>query len=95
MNRGAVDSLDPRREWWVPAVIAPERDWLAAPGCTRGARYLVHPETLAPTCDDFRPFPSRLDCLNWVMSRRLDLTHALPGAMVCAVRLDRWLLGLE
>ena len=64
-------------------------------GCKRGARYLVHPDDLTPTRDDFTPFNSRLECLNWIMLRRSDLTRALPGAMVRAVRLDRWLLGLE
>ena len=95
MRRAEVEGLDARHEWWVAAVVAPRRDWSAAPGCVRGARYLVHAETLAPTRDDFSPFVSRLDCLNWIMRRRADLTQALPGAVVRAVRLERWLLGLE
>ena len=95
MRRDEVESLDAHLEWWVPAVAAPERDWSAAPGCTRGARYLVHPEDLTPTRDDFTPFNSRLECLNWIMLNRSDLTRALPGAVVRAVRLDRWLLGLD
>lgn len=95
MRLSAIESLDPHREWWVACVVAPVRDWSAAPGCTRGARYLLDPETLAPSRDAFDTFESRLACLNWIMSRRGDLTRALPGAVVRAVRLERWLLGLE
>lgn len=95
MRRDEVEGLDAHVDWWVPAVVAPVRDWPPAPGCNRGARYLVHPGSLTPTRDDFTPFDSRLACLNWIMSRRSDLTTALPGAVIRAVRLDRWLLGLD
>jgi len=45
--------------------------------------------------DAFVPFDSRLSCLHWIMHHRSALNETLPGAAVRAVRLDRWLLGLE
>jgi len=95
MRKQQVDSLDPHREWWAVAVEAPERDWPAAPGCRRGARFLLKAETLSPSRDEFDPFESRLACLQWIMAHRLELAQALPGAAAHPVRLDRWLLGLE
>ncbi len=94
MHRRAVDSLDAKRTYWVPAVVSPERNWAGAPGCHRGARYLVNPETLRASRDEFDPFESRLSCLNWIMHHRAELNATLPGATVRAVLLDRWLLGL-
>jgi hypothetical protein len=95
MQRSEVDQLDPSRTWWVPAVVSPQRDWSGAPGCRRGARYLIDPGTLRTTRDDFEPFPSELTCLHWIMKNRSGLNRSLPGAAIKAVRLDRWLLGLD
>ena len=95
MRRRDVDSLDCRRAWWVPAVVSPQRDWAGDPGCRKGARYLVDRATLRASRDEFTPFDSRLSCLSWIMSHRAELNRALPGAEVRAVRLDRWLLGME
>jgi hypothetical protein len=41
MRAAEVDTLDAARTWWVPAVRAPRRDWAGAPGCRRGARFLI------------------------------------------------------
>jgi hypothetical protein len=95
LQRSEVDQLDPGRTWWVPAVVSPERNWAGAPGCRRGARYLVDPATLGATRDDFRPFETELICLHWIMKNRSGLNRCLPGASIKAVRLDRWLLGLD
>jgi hypothetical protein len=95
MLRSEIGRLDPTRDWWVAAVVSPERDWAGAPGCRRGARFLVSGETLRASRDAFDPFESELTCLEWIMRRRADLNRALPGASVRAVRLDRWLLGLD
>ena len=95
MRRSDVDLLDPRRTYWVPAVVAPHRNWCAAPGCRSGARFLVDAETLRPTREQFEPFDSQLNCLSWIMSRRSDLNQSLAGVRVRPVPLDRWLLGLE
>ena len=95
MHRRDVEGLDARRTWWVPVVVSPERDWPGAPGCRRGARYMVDAQTLRASREAFDPFGSRLDCLQWIMSHRGELNATLPGAAVRAVRLDRWLLGLE
>jgi hypothetical protein len=95
MHRRDVDGLDPRRAYWVPAVVSPRRDWAGAPGCRRGARFLVDRATLSASRDSFDPFDSQLNCLQWIMRHRAELHQALPGAAVRAVRLDRWLLGLD
>ena len=95
MKRHDVEGLDRRAEHWVAAVVSPQRDWLAMPGCRRGARFLVNGETLRPTRDEFDDFDSQLSCLQWIMRHRADLNHAMPGAPIRAVRLDRWLLGLD
>jgi hypothetical protein len=95
MHRYEIERLDPTRTYWVPAVVSPERDWAGAPGCHRGARYVVDPETLRASRDEFGPFDSKLSCLHWIMRHRVDLNRTLPGAGVRAVPLDRWLLGLE
>lgn len=95
MHRRDVDRLDPRQGYWVPAIVSPRRDWAGAPGCRRGARFIVNAATLATSREEFSPFDSQLDCLEWVMSNRADLNRALPGGTIRVVRLDRWLLGLE
>ena len=95
MHSADVDLLDCRRTYWVPAVLAPCGDWSAAPGCCEGARFLIDRHTLRPVRDDFAAFASKLACLSWMMRHRGRLARALPGGRVIAVRLDRWLLGLE
>ena len=95
MRRCEVDGLDPTRTYWVPAVVAPHRDWAGAPGCRRGARFVVDRETLRASRDEFSPFDSELSCLHWIMRHRSELNRTLPGAPIRAVKLDRWLLGLE
>jgi hypothetical protein len=95
MHRREVDRLDARRTWWVPATISPRRDWPGAPGCRRGARFMVDRATLSASRDLFDPFDSRSSCLEWMMRHRAELERAMPGARIRAVRLDRWLLGLE
>ena len=95
MHRRRVDALDPGRTYWVTAVVSPERNWAGAPGCRRGARFLVDGRTFRSSRDEFETFETRLGCLRWIMSHRAELNAALPGAEVRAVQLDRWLLGLE
>lgn len=95
MRSRDVDRLDSRRTYWVPAVVAPDRDWAAAPGCRRGARFIVERHSLRPCRDQFAAFGSRLSCLRWILRHRAQLNRALPGARVRAVALDRWLLGLD
>jgi hypothetical protein len=95
MHRHEVDRLDSTRTYWVPAVVSPSRNWPGAPGCTRGARFMVHSETLRASRDQFDTFDSELSCLQWIMRNRLQLNQSLPGASIRAVRLDQWLLGLE
>jgi hypothetical protein len=95
MHRHDVDRLDSRRKYWVPAVVAPNRDWTGAPGCRGGARFLVDRQSLRPSRDEFAAFSSQLSCLKWIMRNRSSLNRTLPGARVRAVALDRWLLGLE
>jgi hypothetical protein len=95
MHRNQVDSLGPAQGYWIPAVVSPERDWPGAPGCRRGARFMVDCETLAVSRDAFEPFDSQSSCLQWIMRHRAELNLAMPRATVRAVRLDRWLLGLE
>ena len=95
MHRRDVDGLDPHRTYWIPVVVSPERDWAGAPGCRRGARYMVDVETLHVSRDAFDAFDSRAGCLQWILQHRGELNSTLPGAAVRAVRLDRWLLGLE
>ena len=95
MRRCDVDQLDSSRSYWVPAVASPRRDWAGAPGCRKGARFLVDAETLRVTRDEFATFETRLGCLDWIMRHRADLERALPGASIRPVPLDRWLLGLE
>jgi hypothetical protein len=95
MHRCDVDRLDPARTYWVPAVVSPQRDWAASPGCRRGARFLVDGRTLRPTRDSFETFDSEFACLGWIMRHRGQLNRSLGGVRIRAVPLDRWLLGLE
>ena len=95
MHRRDVECLDTHRTWWIPVVVAPERDWPGAAGSRRGARYMVDRETCRASRDAFEPFDSRLSCLDWIMRHRARLNETLPGATVRPARLDRWLLGLE
>ena len=95
MHRCEVDRLDPTRTWWVPSVVSPQRDWAGAPGCRRGARFMVDSRTLHASRDEFTAFDSRAGCLTWIIGHRTDLNRNLPGAEIRAVKLDRWLLGLD
>ena len=95
MHRRHVDRLDSKRTYWVPTVVAPQRDWAAVPGCHGGARFLVDRHTLRPSRDEFAAFNTELSCLKWILRHRIKLNRTLPGARVRAVPLDRWLLGLE
>lgn len=95
MRRSDVDLLDSRRAYWVPSVVAPCRDWAAAPGCFRGSRFLVDRHTLHASRSEFAAFASKPACQRWVMRHRIELNAALPDARIAVVRLDRWLLGLD
>lgn len=95
MHRCDVDRLDSRRAYWVPAVVAPARNWEGAPGCRPGARFMVDRRTFRTSRDEFVAFNSQLSCLRWIMRNRTQLNRRLPGARIRAVKLDRWLLGLE
>ena len=86
--------LDPTRPHWVPAVVAPRRDWAGRPGCRRGARFLIGARDLRPGDGDFAHFDSRAECLRWIMTHRDALARTAPGARVEAVDLARWMLGL-
>jgi hypothetical protein len=95
MHRSEIDRLDPTRQYWVPAVVAPHRNWSGALGCRSGARFLVDGQSLKANRDSFPTFDSQLTCLKWIMKNRSRLNRTLPDARVRAVALDRWLLGLE
>jgi hypothetical protein len=95
MHRREVDGLDPRRPHWVAAVVAPRRDWSAAPGCRAHARFLVAGEALRPSLTLFERCVSRADCLIWIMANRRELAEHMPGATVRPVPLADWLLGLD
>ena len=95
MHRRDVQGLDPTRTYWVPAVVSPHRDWAGAPGCRKGARFMVDGRTFRPSREEFETFDSELLCLHWIMRHRARLNRALAGAPIRAVPLDRWLLGLD
>ena len=95
MRRSEVHRLDPGRQYWVPAVVAPQRNWPGAPGCRIGARFMVDGRTFRASRDEFETFESELHCLKWIMQNRAQLNRTLPLARVRPVALDRWLLGLE
>lgn len=95
MRRADVNLLDLRRHYWVAAVYAPCANWTAAPGCTPGERFLVDRHRFRPTRDRLTLFASKSRCLRWILRHRRTLNGSLYNARVEAVRLDRWLLGLE
>lgn len=94
MHTSDVDTLDAARTWWVPAVTAPARDWIGAPGCRRGARFLIDEDTRLPARDNYPLFETRSDCLQWILAHRFELVRTAPGAAVAPVSLAHWLLGL-
>ncbi len=94
MRHADVATLDARITWWVPAVTAPGRDWAGAPGCRRGARFLIDEASRRPARTDYPCFASRSACLEWIMAHRAELVRTAPGATVAPVSLARWLLGL-
>ena len=86
--------LDPTSPHWVPAVVAPRRDWAGMKGCRRGARFLIGERDLKPARDDVPAFATRADCLRWIMANRAALARNAPDAPVVPVDLARWMLGL-
>ncbi|MBU3076759.1 hypothetical protein [Sphingomonas quercus] len=94
MHRRDVEALDPCKAHWAVAVEAPDRDWVAAPGCRSHARFLVDGETKAPSRESFALFESRAQCLAWIMANRRELSEHMPGATIHPVSLASWLLGL-
>lgn len=95
MHRSDIDLLDARKTYWVPAVVAPARNWPGAPGCRRGARFLIDESSLRPARDNYPLFENRGTCLEWIMRHRRTLAETAPGTDVAAVDLARWLLGLS
>jgi hypothetical protein len=95
MNRSEVDTLDPSRAYWAASVVSPARNWAGAPGCRKGARFLIEGRTFRPSREEFETFGSELSCLGWIMAHRTELSRAAPGVKVRPVPLDRWLLGLD
>ena len=91
---GAQD-LDPAKTYWVPCVAAPERDWPGAPGCRRGARYLIDAESCCPSRGNYPLFSSRGECLEWIMSHRAQLARMAPRVPVRPVDLASWMLGMS
>lgn len=87
--------LDPTRPHWVPAVVAPRRDWAGMPGCRRGARFLIGEQDLRPAWTGFPAFDTRAECLRWIMANRAELAHNAPDATVVPVDLAHWMLGLS
>jgi hypothetical protein len=94
MHMANVETLDARMTWWVPSVTAPSRDWAGAPGCRRGARFLIDEDNCRPARDNYPCFESRAACLEWIMAHRAELVRTAPGARVAPADLARWLLGL-
>lgn len=88
-------ALRPGTAYWVPAVTAPVRDWIGAPGCRRGARFLVDATTLRPAHGHFPAFESRAECLRWIMEHRLAIYGQAPAATITAAPLDAWILGTD
>ncbi len=94
MQISQVAALDPRRPHWAAAVEAPSRDWIAARGCRRHARFLVDGDSKAPSLARCELFDTRADCLEWIMANRRELSEHMPGAKIHPVPLASWLLGL-
>jgi hypothetical protein len=86
--------LDPTSAHWVPAVVAPRRNWAGMPGCRRGARFLIGEHALRPAHDDVPAFSTRADCLRWIMANRAALARNAPDAQIVPVDLAKWMLGL-
>jgi hypothetical protein len=95
MRRSEVDGLDASRTYWVAAIVSPRRNWAGAPGCRKGARYLVDDRSFHASRDQFATFDSEFSCLGWIAHNRAQLSRALPGAAIRCVPLDQWLLGLD
>jgi hypothetical protein len=91
-NLGTLRSDIP---YWVPAVTAPTRDWIGAPGCRRGARFLVDATTFRPARGNFPAFESRAECLRWIMAHQIDIAGHAPEAHAHAVSLAEWMLGVD
>ena len=87
--------LDPRRTWWVPAVVAPGRGWAGVPGSHKGSRYLARRDDVLPDARQLSGVrkPRRVPRMGDAASRRIAL--GAPGAVVRPVDLSRWLLGLD
>jgi hypothetical protein len=94
MHHSEVDALDASKTWWVPSVRAPARDWLGAPGCRRGARFLIDEASFRPSRDNYPCFASRGSCLEWIMAHRAEIARTAPDTEVAPVSLAKWLLGL-
>jgi hypothetical protein len=90
-----LSALQPGTAYWVPAVVAPTRDWAGAPGCRRGARFLIDATSFRPGHESFPAFRARADCLRWIMAHRLAIAEQAPAAAVTAARLDAWILGMD
>ncbi|MGB3721367.1 MAG: hypothetical protein WA979_00935 [Pacificimonas sp.] len=95
MHQKYLAALDPQHDYWVPAVVAPCRNWAGMQGAHKGSRFLIHRETFEPTREDVLPFRSRANCLQWIMRNRAALSARLSGVEIRAVALDEWLLGLD
>ena len=95
MHRKDIDHLDPGGAHWAVAVVAPVRDWSAAPGCRVHARFLVDGDRKRPSRSHFERFDSRSDCLEWIMANRRELADRMPGATIRPVQLASWLIGLS
>jgi hypothetical protein len=94
MRHSDVETLDASKTWWVPSVRAPARDWPGAPGCRRGARFLIDAQSCRPARANYPCFSSRGSCLEWIMAHRAELTRTAPDAAIAPVSLAKWLLGL-
>lgn len=88
-------ALHPGTVYWVPAITAPVRDWAGAPGCRRGARFLVDATTLRPAHGHFPAFESRAECLRWIMEHQHAIHLHAPSAAIRAAPLDAWILGTD
>ncbi len=86
--------LRPGTAYWVPATSAPVRNWAGAPGCRRGARFLIG-VSFHPSRERFPAFESRAECLRWIMEHRLAISGYAPDAVITAARLDAWMLGID
>jgi hypothetical protein len=87
--------LQPGTAYWVPAIEAPVRDWPGAPGCRRGARFLIDATRLRPSLSGFPAFESRSECLRWIMTHQRAIADTAPAAHVHAAQLDAWMLGID